>query len=292
MIRFSMTQVAKTSYTTLLFLMASLLFAYTEVFSFGVGVFAWMGGIQLFNSVAPKMPFARLIHWVHAMTFELFAFLGVAVLRFIPIGQKVKGNGRPILLVHGYMNHSSVWVLFKKRLESLGLGPVYMINLGHPFRSIRAYAEKVCAKAEQIKKETGRSDLLLIGHSMGGLVCSLYAAKLAEPNSVTDVITIASPLHGTPVAYVGLGPNAKEMRPRSELLQEMREAMRKKKEIRYFHLATKTDQLVIPANSAIIPENQYFLFEDIGHASLLYSQRACDQIANWLKNQPIKPSNF
>ncbi len=243
---------------------------------------AWVACVRLLNFAAPKVPFSRPLYWLHAITFEIFAFLAVILLRCIPIRQKVKGEGRPILLVHGYMNHPSVWFFFKRRLEALGFGPIYTAHLGFPFHSIRVYAEKLKAQAEKIAKETKREDLILIGHSMGGLVSSFYASILAPPNKVTDVITIASPLHGTPIAYFGIGPNAKEMRPNSFLLKEMREAMEKKKEIRFFHLATKSDPLVVPGESAIISQNEHFLFEDIGHASLPFSRRASDQVAKWL----------
>lgn len=278
-----MSQVAKISIPTIALLSFAASLAYLGDLPLIARMFAWMAGIKWVNSYAHKLPFPRVIHWAHALTFELLALIGVAFLRFIPTKSKAQGKGRPILLVHGYMNHSSVWVLFKKQMESLGFGPIYTINLGHPFRSIRVYADKVKLKVEEIAKETGRRDIVLIGHSMGGLVSSFYAGILAPLNTVADVITIGSPLNGTPVARIGIGPNAREMQPNSTLLKEMREAISRRKDIRFFHMATKSDQLVIPGASAVIPENQSFIFEDLGHASLLYSRRASDQIAEWLK---------
>lgn len=279
-----MSQVAKISIPAIVLLSFAAFSAYVGDLPLAARALAWMAGIKLINSYAHKLPFPRAIHWAHALTFELLALLGVALLRFIPTKEKPQGKDRPILLVHGYMNHSSVWVLFKKQMESLGFGPIYTINLGHPFRSIRAYADKVKLKVEEIAKETGRRDIVLIGHSMGGLVSSFYAGTLAPSNTVTDVITIGSPLNGTPVAHIGIGPNAREMQPNSALLKEMREAIALRKDIRFFHMATKSDQLVIPGASAVIPENQSFIFEDLGHASLLYSRRSSDQIAEWLKS--------
>lgn len=269
-------------FCSLSFLFFAFLLGYKQAFPVVGAVFAWVGGIGLLNKIAPKIPFARSIHWVHAITFEIFAFLGVIVLRLVPMRQNSSKKGKPILLVHGYMNHPSVWFFFKKNLEALGFGPIYTIRLGFPFHSIRTYAEKIGLKAEQIAKETKRKDLVLIGHSMGGLVSLLYAAKIAASNTVTDVVTIASPLHGTPMAYLGIGPNAKEMRPNSALLKEIYEGFEKEKKVRLFHLATKSDQLVIPGESAIFLENKHYLFEDLGHASLLYSKQAARQVADWL----------
>lgn len=274
-----MTQAA---FPAILFLGFAVLFATANVFLAGAVGVAWLGGVYLLNLIAPRLPFSHAIRWSYAMTLELLALLGVLLMRFIPANEVVRGQGKPILLVHGYMNHGSVWRFPKKRLETLGLGPIYTIHLGHPFRSIRHYAQKIKEKAEKIAKETGRKDLILIGHSMGGLVSGWYATQLAPVHTVTDVITIGTPLFGTPVAHIGLGPNAREMEPNSTFLKELRAGIARKKGVRFYHLATKTDQLVFPVSSAILPENEHFIFEDIGHASLLYSKRVTDQIARWL----------
>ena len=261
-----------------LFLTLAALFALSDLFA-GALALAWLGSIQLLNRAAPCRP----IHWLHAMTFEPLALLGIAALRLIPTRQIVSGASQPILLVHGYMNHSSIWTLQKKRLEALGFGPIYTINLGHPFRSISHYAEKVKAKAEAIAQATGRSDLILIGFSMGGLVSAHYATQLAPPNTVTDIITIGAPFAGTPVARMGPGPNAREMEPHSEFLQKLQLAMEQNKQIRFFHIATQSDQIVIPGHSAAIPDHQHLILEDIGHASMLYSRRVTEQVHQWLK---------
>lgn len=278
-----MSPVAKVSFSTALFLSLATLFHVADVFPTGTVILGALGTVQILNAMAPRLPFSRFFHWLHALAFESIAVIGVALLRLMPLSSKTEGRKRPILLVHGYMNHSSVWVLQKKRLEALGFGPVYSINLGHPFRSIASYAEKVQAKCEAIAKETGRRDLVLIGHSMGGLVASYYATRLAPPKTVTDVITIASPLAGTPVAHLGIGPNAKEMRPNSPFVKELQAAIAQNRQIRFHHIATKSDQLVIPGASAALTDNQHFVFEDVGHASLLYSRRVTERLAHWLE---------
>ncbi len=277
-----MLQATKPLLPAILFFGCSAVFAYSEVSLTGAVAFSWLGAVLLLNTIANRLPFARTIHWIHAMSFELPVFLVMLLLRFMPGVDSVRGNGRPILLVHGYMNHGSIWRLFKKRLENLGFGPIYVIHLGHPFRSIRFYALKVKERAEQIAKETKRKDLILIGHSMGGLVSSWYAGELAPKHTVTDVITIGSPLFGTPVAYLGLGPNAREMEPNAPFLQELHASISRNKQIRFYHLATRCDQLVIPGTSAIIARNEYFIIDDLGHASLLYSHRVVDRIARWI----------
>lgn len=244
--------------------------------------------IKIANSVSVKLPrpFAICIHWIHAMVFEVIALFVVPMLRIftatMPSGSK---EGRPILLVHGYCNDGTVWLYMRRYLAKEQLGPIYTIDLGHPFRSIRDYAKKVAAKVEEIRKETGRADVILIGHSMGGLVSAVYALS-AEQGTVTDVITIGSPLAGTHIAKIGVGPNAKEMQRSSELINELNERLKQEKHIRFYHIATETDQMVIPMRSALqgnCPDRE-FVFQDIGHASLLFSPRVGAVLAAWLKS--------
>jgi predicted esterase YcpF (UPF0227 family) len=255
--------------------------------------FGTLGLIQIANRVADRFPrrMASVIHWTHAMTFEALAVLAAGLLRpthHLPSHRAAVGSptGRPILLIHGYLHDSSAWTYLKRKLQQAGFGPIYCLNLGYPFRSIRDYGEKVVQKAEHIEKETQRHDLILIGHSMGGLVSSWYATRLAKRGTVTDVITIGSPLAGTHVAKFGLGRDAREMELGSALVRELQEEIRKSDPTRFYHIGTKTDQLVIPNTSAIVeghPERQ-FIVEDIGHLTLLFSPRIANTIKTWLQN--------
>ncbi len=272
--------------------------AYRALSSHALGVgalfcawaFFFLAALRIVNRIAnlSSGSLSQWIHWIHAMVFEVFAVLAVFFvrqLRFIRTSKEERGNGIPILLVHGYLHDRSAWIYHKKKLLLHGFGPVYTISLGYPFLSIMEYVKIIEQKALQIEKETGRKELILIGHSMGGLISSLYATKFAPSGKVTDVITIGSPLAGTPVAKIAIGPDAREMEKGSELVKGLQEAVRSAKGIRFYHIATKTDQLVVPYTSAIIegrPERQLIL-EDVGHASLLYSPRVSEKILFWLK---------
>ncbi|PIS02757.1 MAG: hypothetical protein COT85_01625 [Chlamydiae bacterium CG10_big_fil_rev_8_21_14_0_10_42_34] len=264
-----------------LFLILGALMAFCNILPLAIFLL-WLGFIQVFNALAIGLPFERAVHWLHAMTFEPLACFGVFVLRFCPLKESHVGDKQPILLVHGYGDHKNVWVVQKKRLENLGLGPIYTIDFGNPFRSIHHYAEKLKDKVEFIAKETNRSDLTLIGHSMGGLVCSLYATKLAPGNTVTDLITIASPLLGTPLAKIAIGDDAREMEPDSDFIKNLRQAMQENRSTRFYHIATKCDQIVIPGDTAATLDHEHVIYKDLGHVSLLYSGRVAKQIHKWL----------
>lgn len=278
------------------FLVLALLFFYLATGSSFALVCGWIfigfAAVKILNRLSDFFPskLSSLIHWIHAMVFEVFAVLLVLLLH--PLGflwklQSKGGDGRPILLVHGYLHDSSAWVYHKRQLRKHGFGPIYMINLGYPFLSIQDYVKKVEARALHIAKETGRKDLILIGHSMGGIVSAMYALRFAPQGTVTDVVTIASPLAGTHVARIAIGSDGREMERNSQFLKGFSEEIRKSRMVRFYHIATKTDQLVIPYTSELTGggiDRQYIL-NDIGHVSLLYSPRVAQKITSWILNE-------
>lgn len=272
--------IAKPSISTLIFLLSAPVLA---LLGWGIlsAILIGFAAVQILNQTAGFFSGfgARLIHWIHAMAFEGFAFATTFLSHPFRYWQRPVGakEGRPLLLVHGYVNDSCVWLYHKRMLALRKLGPIYSINLGHPFRSIRHYAAKVQLKIADIVRETGRKDLILVGHSMGGLVCSLAALPGMK------VITIGSPLKGAPLARIGIGPNAREMEPGSHLLKEIEKKITSSPEISFYHIATKSDQLVIPFHSALVNDNpeRQFILEDIGHQSLLFSKRVSHKLAEW-----------
>jgi len=257
-------------------------------------LFGWLASIQILNRYASLFPprVARGIHWIHAMSFEGFAVAGIVLSHMAHLFGLIKkpvkfSSGRPILLVHGYFNDSSVWLYQQKQLQEAGLGPIYTIDLGYPFLSIVNYAEKVAEKAELIAEETGRDDLVLIGYSMGGLVSAWYALKLAPPGKVTDLITIGAPFAGTPIARIGIGRNAREMQCNSDFIKKTRLAIESNSHIRFYHILSKSDELVFPAEkTALLGKDQarQLIVEDVGHAGLIYSNQVSQQLCSWLKD--------
>src|SRR5260221_11174004 len=90
----------------------------------------------------------------------------------------------PILLVHGYRQNQMDWIWFRAQLKNQQVGPVYSINLSPPTASIADLAQLIQKKVKSIQEETQQSQIILIGHSMGGLVSSYYAEFLASPGKV------------------------------------------------------------------------------------------------------------
>jgi pimeloyl-ACP methyl ester carboxylesterase len=242
------------------------------------------------NRVADGTCLETPIHQLHAVAMEVNSGITAAALFPLTLFKRYHGpqgnpRGRPILMVNGYLSFGSVWHYQRQRLMKAGFGPIYTTNVGSG-RSIKTYARQIQEKVRQIQEEMGRNDLILIGHSKGGLVSSYYATHLAGSTgaNITDVVTVGSPLAGTPLAYLGLGYDAYEMRPDSEFHQELRNKIREHPQIRFSHIASKADE-VVPLSSALLGEDhsRQLVLKDIGHLGLVFSSRVGEQICAWLK---------
>jgi triacylglycerol lipase len=213
------------------------------------------------------------------LSFPLTYFLSL-----FPCEISWKGEGTPLLLIHGYLNSSLVWFYHGRRLQKKGMGPIYTISLGKPFSSIREYAKKVHQKVLFIQKQTKKKDLILVGHSMGGIVASYYALKLAKEVNIKAIVTMGSPFHGTKVAKIAFGECAQEMSPSSHLLQEITKERKHHKEIPFYCIATSLDHIVVPPSSALIGEDakKESVLNSCGHASLLFSREANRKMVEWI----------
>lgn len=218
-------------------------------------------------------------------------------IRFISKDQKQIRNryspsAIPVLFVHGYLHNQMAWFWFTRYLrQKTEIGPLYSVNLFPPFASIITLAKQLKNKINDIKIETNASQVILIGHSMGGIVCSYFCEYLAKPNEVAMIITLGSPFKGTRIAKLGFGQNAKEMRPNSSFLTELGERIQNSK-IPYHSIASKIDNMIIPWQSALLsdepPIRKQFILEDHGHLRLLTSLLIINKVAEWISTRHYK----
>lgn len=263
------------------------------------GWLAWSATIIILNHAARDTCIAKPIHCLHTLTTEvnsIFFTIPLFPLTFFKCYHQPKentGEGIPILMINGYLSFGSTWDFQARGLNGAKLGPVHTMNIGSG-KSIRTYADEVAEKVDRICKEHGTDKIILVGHSKGGLVISHYTTALAQKRNVnvTAVITIGSPLQGTPVAHVGIGHDAGQMKPDSHFIQELTGLRTNYNgNTRFYHIASRTDEIV-PFHSAL-PENadekRQLVLNDAGHLGLVFDSRVRRQLCRWvrLENQLV-----
>jgi triacylglycerol esterase/lipase EstA (alpha/beta hydrolase family) len=136
--------------------------------------------------------------------------------------------------------------------------------------SIEDFAGMLHVEIERIATACAQDRVILVCHSMGGLAAREYlrthgSARLAR------LITIASPHHGTALAAVGIGANAREMRRGGDFLARL-EAFEAKGTARVDTVSVYSlhDNLVAPQDTSHLPwARRNVALTGLGHLTII-----------------------
>lgn len=222
---------------------------------------------------ASPSPALRPSQWLKMILEEYLAFLQIFLFvipferLWMPADQLMPCR-RPILLVHGYGCSRGVWWRVRRELEAAG-HTVATVSLFPPYTSIGRLVPQLAQRIDEVCVATGAQQLVLIGHSMGGLVCRSYLARYGI-GKVSRLITLATPHQGSQLARYGIGRNTREMEPGSLWLRDLAHDP-----IRIPCVAVRTshDNYVMPQDNQRLPGARDVEMVGIGHIALLSSAR-------------------
>ena len=255
-------------------------------------------GVGLWERITPLLPEKLRIaaNWVQTIVTETFGVIALGVMFpfnstwFDPKKKEdCDPNQTPILMIHGFMGSGNNWEYHRHLLHKNGHKNVFTVNLGSPFKSISAepekpgesYAEAVEKKVAEIKRLTGRDDLIIVGHSMGGLVGKQYIYNHAEKQGVKVLgeISMGTPHNGTKMAKLvsKMFTPAEQMEYGSEFVKGLQEKARDDQQCKYYHVAAKPDLVIFPQTSAHHSEaclREEHWLDATGHVGYLFSHTA------------------
>lgn len=195
-------------------------------------------------------------------------------------------TGMPVLLVHGYVCNRGLWVRFRRLLADARLGPVYTISMEPLFGSIDTMASRLAARVEAICRDTGRDQIAIVAHSMGGLIVRAYLAH-DRAARVARLITLGSPHHGTRMASLGIGDCARQMRWQSAWLADLAHEERvHPRRVPTLSVYSLSDDLVYPPESGVLPWAENVPVTALGHVALVFSGAVANRVIAFLR-QPV-----
>ena len=150
----------------------------------------------------------------------LLAFVVILPFERLWMGRdQLRQCAHPLILVHGYGCSRGVWWFLRRQFEAAG-HIVATVSLTPPYTSIGKLVPQLDQRIEEVCAATGADRVVLVAHSMGGLVCRSYLVRHGS-SRVERLITIASPHAGSELARIGIGQNAREMEPGSRWLNDL-----------------------------------------------------------------------
>ena len=174
----------------------------------------------------------------------------------------------PVLLLHGVLNNSGVWVGLREALVARGIGPVYTLSCGPPLASIEDFADQVAAKVDAILRATGASRVAIVGHSMGGLVARAYLRRFGAAR-IALVMTLGTPHHGSVHAWLFPGICLGQLRPGNAWLAELNRHQGASPGARLVSVWSWHDSMVAPQTSSRLAGAENIELIGIGHNALL-----------------------
>ncbi|MFH8767938.1 MULTISPECIES: esterase/lipase family protein [unclassified Streptomyces] len=130
--------------------------------------------------------------------------------------------GPPVVLLHGFIDNRSVFVLLRRNLARNGRQRVESLNYSPLTCDIRTAAELLGRHVEEICERTGNGQVDIVGHSLGGLIARYYVQCLGGDLRVRTLVTLGTPHSGTrAVPLASAHPIVRQMRPGSEVIEEL-----------------------------------------------------------------------
>ncbi|HSX97078.1 MAG TPA: alpha/beta fold hydrolase [Streptomyces sp.] len=130
----------------------------------------------------------------------------------------------PVLLLHGFIDNRSVFVMLRRTLAQHGGRHLESLNYSPLTCDIRTAAELLGRHIEDICERTGQERVDIVGHSLGGLIARYYVQRLGGDLRVRTLVTLGTPHGGTlAVPLADAHPIVRQMRPGSAVLEELRQ---------------------------------------------------------------------
>ncbi len=183
----------------------------------------------------------------------------------------VPATGTPVLLVHGFFSNGGYWWGIKRYLRRNGIVALYTLNLEPLFADIDELAEQLAQRVAAIRRASGRPRVVLVAHSMGGLVCRAYLQRNGAAGHVARLVTLGTPHAGTVLARLLPGPNLRQMRPRSGWLMALRERERGGPAVATTCIYSVHDNIIAPQDSGTLPGAKNIPVAGVGHLEMTFS---------------------
>tara|TARA_Y100001933_G_C18867293_1_gene508469 strand:+ start:77 stop:673 length:597 start_codon:yes stop_codon:yes gene_type:complete len=189
-------------------------------------------------------------------------------------------TSRPIVLIHGLWNTSSIFKSLSLKLDKISYD-YYAPTLKHQFgkisiRDLTNYLNQLI-----IKKYGKDKEIDILGFSMGGIIGSYWLKYFYGYKRTKKFISVGSPHKGTLTAQLipkfplkGIS----EMKINSKLLREIYSSDEFLQNINCISFFTKWDLMVFPGWRAYLPIGSRYSLNIFKHKNLIRDESAVNKI--------------
>ncbi len=183
-------------------------------------------------------------------------------------------HGLPVLLIHGYGCNSGYWHGLSQQLSKAKISH-HAVSLEPVFGDIEAFVPAVHEAVEILCKDSRHHQIIIVAHSMGGLVARAYMCRHGQER-IAKVITLGTPHHGTGLAHFGVGDNTMQMRwlgtaqdgkPSDWILKLCAQEGQQRNAL-FVSIYSHHDNIIAPQTSSHLEGARNIALHGIGHVAL------------------------
>jgi triacylglycerol esterase/lipase EstA (alpha/beta hydrolase family) len=197
-------------------------------------------------------------------------------------GELIKGKPL-IILIHGIFGKSDHFWLMRRRFASRSVPNVLTFEYESVSKSFAENGESLRDFLLRVKARTGMSEVIIIGHSLGGLIAHQYIHQFGESGEVKAFIALGAPFRGTRLSAMALTDKARSLTPSNPMFSEM---ISSKLNTRFLSLYSRYDQIIIPYTNSDHPgadENREIAL--CGHTGFFFNKKVFKIILEWIDGE-------
>lgn len=181
------------------------------------------------------------------------------------------GPGPSVIFVHGLFHNATAWFLYRRVFAARGMHSLFFLEYNSLTAEFAEIEARLAALVEEAATARPGRPVVLVGHSLGGLLSRAVAGRPEAARHLAGIVTLATPHRGSDLGRLGLSRLARSLDPGSGLMRALA-ARPVPAEVPGLAVLTPTDNLVLPNASAEppIPEWERHQTPPLGHVDLLY----------------------
>ncbi len=198
-------------------------------------------------------------------------------------------TGPVIVLVHGFVCNSGLWSAMFKHLRQSGYSRIHAVDLDPFYHSMpKSLAEFDFQLSKIMQLESEHGEVVLIGHSMGGVLARVF--QNLHPERVLAAISIGAPHAGTDLARLVSTIEAGPARPDTRWLVEFNAAIAAERNTKLrpaLNIWSDSDNIVYPQGNAALSSDVDCRLNGLGHLHLVFSKRALNPVTEFLSKLDV-----